>query len=271
MAAAYESQDQAAGPFQLQIPGNRLPQGKVIHLAVRSQNGRAEASALSDSIETATWPLARIVLRNGPGESEAVPAYSGSEASFVDAQTPDEPAKPEPSVIVARAPGEQKQKVALVRFRDLPPLEGIEKATIELTTVADENNLATMATLAASCNVCRDDWDTRLTTWSTVLPGRGWAENELDAGGKFISMATPRREVAARQVIAWDITRELQSMRDAGHNSLSVMIRVDYTGKYVANAGYQFYGSDWPDVKLRPRLNIIARTAAAEAPQLDSK
>ena len=43
-------------------------------------------------------------------------------------------------------------------------------------------------------------------------------------------------------------------------SSPDLMIRVDYTGKYVDGSGYNFFGVDNPDIELRPLLRIIRRS-----------
>jgi hypothetical protein len=142
----------------------------------------------------------------------------------------------------------------------LPPLEGVERATIELTTVADDHALAGPATLAVSCNACRGDWDLDTAAWAFASPGKPWNANELDAGGDFISMTIPRHVIGRQQAIVWDVTKVLQTAQAEKRDSLSLLVRVDNTGKYIAGKGYSFHGCDAAAVDFRPRLNVILRT-----------
>ena len=236
-----------------------LPEGKLLYFALKSAGADGAASPISNVATAATWPLTQLVLRNGPGLTEKVPEYAGSEATLLDAHKPDQAAPPSAALLSARAPGEEKQKVVLVRFKDLPKIGAIERATIELTTLADDNTLAGAATLAVSCNACRDDWDRRTAAWSFAAPGKPWEDRELDAGGKFLSFAQPSRVIGRQHTIAWDVTAALAAAQKEGRDTISLLVRVDNTGKYIAGKGYQFHGSDSPAVELRPKLTIIER------------
>ncbi len=234
-----------------------LPQGELLHLAARSFGNDGSASELSDSLLVATWPLSQVVLRNGPEESAEIPAYDGCESTMVDAHRPDEPVGARPAELTVRAPGEEKQKVILIRFSDLPALDGVESAVVELTTVEDENRLAGRPTLAVSCNACRADWVAPLVAWKSAGPGVPWEAAELDAGGRFASMAEPRQVIRRRHVISWDVTEAVRTGLERGDDSVSLLIRVDNTGKYIAGQGYRFHGNAADEVEARPRLRVI--------------
>jgi len=266
---AWEGLPGTTGTYAVEVSSrqqvllDRLPQGKILHLAVKSRDGKGRAGPLSNIVQVATSPLRRIVLRNGPALPDVAPAYCGNQSCYLDAQRPDSPAPRKPSVLLVRAqtPKEEKQKVILVRFADLPGMGDVESAALELTTdpsiARDAGSLEGPATLAVSCNAIRDDWDVQRATFVEVAPGNPWAPDELDAGGRFLAMARPEFTVAQRRTLSWDVTEEVRRAQREGRRSISLLVRVDYTGYYIAGQGYNFCGSDFPAEESRPRLCLI--------------
>ncbi|MHB9133349.1 MAG: FG-GAP repeat domain-containing protein [Armatimonadota bacterium] len=245
------------------IPG--LPTEKYIYFALRSFNANKEASAISNCMETVTAPLKRIVLRNGPEGPFGSWAYAGTAACYLDASKPTQMCPQQPSALEVRAqaPGGDKQKVALIRFIDLPQLATVERAVLELTTdptlQVDANQLQNVAALPISCNNIRDDWDAATATFTEAAAGKLWALNELDAGGTFLSKAPPVWTVQPRRTLRWDVTEAVRTAQRDGRNTISLLLRVDYTGKYIGGQGYKFCGPEWPAVDLRPRLVLVAK------------
>ena len=195
----------------------------------------------------------------------AVPAGAivrTAEACCMDASKPDEPAPRNPSKLEVRTlmpRGQQKQRMILIRFTDLPQLTHWERATLELTTDPSVGRypLQGPADCDISCSVIRADWDAEKATFAEAAPGQPWAPGELDAGGTFLSMAEAIHTVQPRQTVVWDVTRAVREAQQAGQPSISLLIRAEYTGKYVAGAGYSFYGPAASQVEFRPRLCLL--------------
>ena len=200
------------------------------------------------------------------GVTNVVTAPTGTivrtaEACTVDASqpaqsTPRQPAKLEVRTLTPRSP--QKQKMILLRFTDLPQLAGLERVTLELTTDAKSTRYPVQAGPGCdlSCSTIRDDWDAATATFAEAAPGKLWASGELDAGGTFLSMAEPVNTVKAVQTVVWDVTPAVREALQAGRATISLLIRAEYTGKYVAGAGYNFCGPAVAQAEYRPRLVV---------------
>ena len=137
----------------------------------------------------------------------------------------------------------------MVHFGKLP-LAPVEHAELVLSTAG------AMATMM-SCNAIGDDIDPATTTWNHSRAGVNWANDELDRGGEFQSFATPMFLAGPDTRVAWDVTKAVSRARKAGRDSLTFLIRVDYTGHYVAGAGKVFIGTSALNVEQRPRLILI--------------
>jgi hypothetical protein len=72
-------------------------------------------------------------------------------------------------------------------------------------------------------------------------------------------MAKPQFTIRERHRVTWDVTDAVRAAQNAGRNAISLLLRVDYTGHYIAGQGYKFCGPDWPAPALRPRLCLITR------------
>lgn len=241
----------ASGPAQA-VRINDFVDARPLFVAVKLRNDKSEASELSGVAETVTPPLRRVVVTDG-------------QACFLDGQTPNAPALHKPSVLIAKAqiPGGEKQKVILLRFTDLPKAGPVERATLELTTdpsIQENPQLwQGMATLAVSCNVIRDDWDADRATFAEAAPGKPWPAGELDGGGLFLSYADLDFTVRPRRTLRFDVTEAVRAARKDGRGTVSLLVRVDHTGPYVAGQGYRFCGPGFPEPKLRPRLSVTTR------------
>ena len=138
-----------------------------------------------------------------------MPAYGGSEACYVDAVTPGQPTKKHQSRLEVRTliPGSPyKEKLILVRFRDIPRGGAVERAMLELTTDPQFDTRYALRPMAmdveTSCSVFRDDWDAAKATFLEAAPGKPWAEGELAAGGTFLSKAPPEVVQKERRKLA---------------------------------------------------------------------
>src|ERR1051325_8555432 len=141
-----------------------------------------------------------------------------------------------PNLLIARAPTPhpkrpneiiEKQKVILLRFKEIPKTAAIERAFIELTVPEDPVYLQGPATLAMSCNAIRNDWDAATATWNAAAAGNPWAGNELDAGGIFLSMTKPQSDVVERRRLRWDVTQAVSAAQKANRDSVSLLLRAD--------------------------------------------
>jgi hypothetical protein len=230
-----------------------LPSGEEINVAVKSLNAKREYSSLSQSAPVATAPLSTLVLRNGPQDGASTPAYEGTEATTLDGTKPDAATKP--GVLTAKAVSAGKYQMVALRFKDLPKVNGLQRAVLELATGGGD-----AFTLPISCNVIDNDWDAATATKNAPAPGKAWGKNELVGGGEFLSNAQTEFTREPRRTLHWDVTAAIRDAQAANRNEISLLIRVDYTGKYINGSGYSFSGVDDPNVELRPRLRIVSRS-----------
>ncbi len=237
----------------------RLPAGARLCFAVKSRNTAGEQSALSNCVETVTPPLRRIVLRNGPQGPDGLLAYQGCQACYLDARKPAEVMPGEVLEVYARGTKESNPRVILLRFRDLPVLDNLQRATVSLTTPCDPNLLQAPHWPSVSGYAFRDDWEAATATYDTAAPGRAWAGNELTSGGTFLAHHQPLWTVEPQHTLTWDVTAAAREALREGHNTLSLLLRVDYAGPYIAELGYRLCGASHPDVNARPRLTLIGR------------
>lgn len=242
---------------------SKLPAGKILYLAVKSANKDGILSGISPSLVVATAPLQQIVLRNGPAAGTSAPEYTGTEAvKLVATPTPASPAtSPAGSILEVRAQDSNNAKgqesVILIRFHDLPKLGEVERATLELT--AEPTDAPASATqLAVSCNSFNKPWDLASATWALAKAGSPWAEKELERGGTCRSFLNPVFTVQTPRR-TWDVTEAVRQAQAAGEQQISLLVRVDYTGHYVAGQGLRFCGPDWKDVANRPKLVLATK------------
>ncbi|MCG3149344.1 MAG: hypothetical protein PCFJNLEI_02804 [Verrucomicrobiae bacterium] len=236
-----------------------LPAGKEVRIAVKSSTATGEISPLSDTATAVAAPRRRIVLQNGP-------AYAGTEACYVEATKPTQRPPKQPAKLEARTMTRStssvspKQKMILIRFRDLPRLARLDRATLELSTDPKLERYPIMGSggeMEISCSLIRDEWDAATATFAEAATGKPWAAGELDAGGVLLAKAPPILEVRQHQTLTWDVTRAVQEALQAGRTSVSLLVRAEYTGKYSCGSGYNFCGPDWPQAEYRPRLCLV--------------
>ena len=257
----YTVADGAAQTARLPWP----PGAQIVSAALKSANARGDFSGISNWASAAAPPLKRVVLRNGPAGPWETPAYSATQACFLDAGRPSQPAGKALSKLEVRTTSAERalrQKLILIRFKDLPRLAALEHATLELTTdpqFRDKPQLEVMSSVDVTCSVIRDDWDAATATYAQAAPGKPWAARELDTGGKFVSAAERHSMVQQRLTFRWDITQAVRDALKEGRTSVSLLIRAEHTGPYCNSMGYVFCGPDWPQVERRPRLCIVAK------------
>ena len=241
-----------------------VPVGKQVTMALRLTNANGETSPLSNALVAAALPLRRIVLRNGPEVLPGMLAYNGMQACTLDAGSAPQSGTPGLPKLEVRAmvpKSANKQKLILLRFTDLPRLANLEQATLEMTTDPKLERFPLLAegVVDISCSAIRDDWDAATVTYAQAALGKPWAPNELDAGGEFLSKAPPINQVLPRLTLTWDVTRAVREALQAGRTSVSLLIRAENTGKYVAGDGYNFCGPTWAQVESRPRLCLVSK------------
>lgn len=209
--------------------------------------GQAEGSPRSPAAPPVAAPPNGIVLRNGPADGDRTPAYSNCIATTLDAARPDtNDVNGAALKVLALIPNGEKQKVALVRFGGLPPTP-MNRA--ELALYAPGPMTAMM-----SCNAVDGSGDFLQATWSRAPSGKAWEADALDRGGVFQSFAWPVFQAAPVVRVAWDVTPAVREALKAGRDSVSFVIRLDYTGHYVAGAGKAFFGNGDKNPTYRPQL-----------------
>lgn len=249
---------QADAAFSVTLP--QLPNGTILNLALKSVGDNASTSGISDSTTAAAPPWKLVAFRNGPAGSIVTPEYSGTEAVKLVAE-PGAGTTPPASdpILEVRAQDSNRQKgqesVILIRFKDLPKLGKVQRATLELTVEPGPTPTA-MSQLAISCNSFSKSWEPATATWAQAKAGSPWAREELERGGTcraFLApvfmVQTPRR--------TWDVTSAVQQAQSQGENQINLLVRVDYTGHYVAGQGMRFCGPNWQDVGSRPKLVLV--------------
>jgi len=240
----------------------RLPAGKTVFLAVKSLNKKEELSPLSDVTQSVIPPLKEIVLRNGAQGGEGVPAYSGNETCWLDGSQPKSvtPRNTSGLYILGNA---EKPKVVLVRFKDLPKLPSLENATLEFTSdVSVQQNRTVLQVIEyrlPSCYAIRDDWDVARATFAEAALGKPWDANELTRGGTFVSMLQPNFTVGERKKFRFDVTEAVRAAQKEGKTAISLLLRVDCTGR-TNNSNYDgLCGSQFPIEELRPKLRLVVK------------
>lgn len=248
-----------------------VSEGRTIWIAIKSLNAAQEVSPISDAVRAAAHPLRLIVLRNGPAATESFPEYSANEGTYLDAQKPAEAAPRERSLLWVRAPVanlgfnrskeiSDQEKVVLVRFKNLPQAGELERAELELSTdplLQDSPNLLQgVAQLPVSVYAVRGDWDAATATYQQAAPGRDWRQGDLNGSGLFLSKAKPQFTVEQRRRLVWNVTGAVRAARQKGQAEFSLLVRIDYTGKYVSGQGYKFCGPQRPAPEFRPRLTL---------------
>ena len=227
-----------------------LPPGKNITLAIKSLDVSNRVSGISQLARLVTPPLKEIVLRNGPADGTTMPAYSNCWAVTLDAAKPDTvDANRATLKVFAQIPKGEKQKVMVVHFGKMP-LPQVERAELVLYT---SGAMATMM----SCNAIGDEVAPTTATWNHSTAGVNWPNDELNQGGDFQSFAAPMFVAGPDTRVAWDVTKAVNRVRKAGLDSVTFLIRVDYTGHYVAGEGKVFVGTSALNVEQRPRLILI--------------
>ena len=190
------------------------------------------------------------MLRNGPADGTTMPAYSNCWAVTLDAAKPDTvDANRATLKVFAQIPKGEKQKVMVVHFGKMP-LPQVERAELVLYT---SGAMATMM----SCNAIGDEVAPTTATWNHSTAGVNWPNDELNQGGDFQSFAAPMFVAGPDTRVAWDVTKAVNRVRKAGLDSVTFLIRVDYTGHYVAGEGKVFVGTSALNVEQRPRLILI--------------
>lgn len=240
-----------------------LPAGRSIHVAIKSTDTTGRSSGLSNELEVASFPLKRTILRNGPERFEGEPAYDSCVAVDLIATPPAEQVSTEPETLRVRSRDSNAVKgsesVILLRFGKLPALGKVESATLEMT-LAPSPRPAAMTTLAVSCNAFHGGWDPQTATWTSQQNDQQWKPRELERGGTCQSFVNPVFTVDNRRR-TWDVSEVLRDAQRTGATEVNLLVRVDYTGHYVAGQGLVFCGPAWKAVDERPKLVLTTRVA----------
>lgn len=198
-------------------------------------------SAVVSNKETAV-SVRQLVLCNGP-------AYSNGVAATLDADMPDAVDVNGPDLkVFARAPKGDKLKSALIRFGGLPR-EPVAKAELVLHGPGPFVHMM-------SCNAFDEKGDFTAVSWNKSPSASPWPADKLQRGGAFQSFAKPVFQSGARAPISWDVTSAVREAQKAGRDAVCFLIRLDYTGPYVAGAGCVFAGAGAKEVATRPRLAL---------------
>lgn len=230
--------------------------GKQVRFAVKSFNAAGEASEISDAAESVAAPAQQVDLRNGSAAPGGV-EYNGNEAVTLDGSKPSVAGGLGPALQIESQ--EKTAKVVLLRFRDLPALKNLSKATLTLTTrLRGESLMYNAITVPMSCNALGDEWLSDKATWQEAAPGLAWKPQELNNGGSFLSFAQPVYELQPRQFVHWDVTEAVKQAAREGKTGVSLLVRMDYTGPYLAGRGYDFEGAKSPFVAYRPTLTLVS-------------
>jgi hypothetical protein len=231
--------------------------GKRVYLAVKSLNAKGEYSGISDAVSSYALPLRQWVLRDGLARDGGA-EYAGNSAVTLDAAKPEQPPAAPTSLQVLS--DDKNPKAILLRFNELPDVKNLAEARLTLTTqLLPEDLIYRPVAIAISCNAIRDDWVADKANWKEAAPGVPWKEKELEEGGEFLTMPETFFALQPRQKVEWDVTEAVKKARQQGRNSISLLIRADYTGHYFKGYGYDFEGPQSPLAAYRPELTLIEK------------
>ena len=237
-----------------------LPTGKEVEVAVKALDDKDLASGLVSLGRVTVPATTQVVLRNGPAASSQMPEFAGTQAATLDAKKPGETIAAGESFEVRSQmppPNGEKQRLALVRFSDLPKMK-IGKAVLQLQPHQQSlgQNVISFGpvTFAMTAQSFRDNWDPATVNWSQLKADGSTTDSQLDAKGTFQSYLKPVFLVAKSPLVEFDVTQALQEAQREGKSSVTLMLRVPYTGHYAAGVGYKFHGPESPQVEARPRL-----------------
>jgi hypothetical protein len=109
-------------------------------------------------------------------------------------------------------------------------------------------------TFAMTAQSYSGNWDPAAVNWSQLNADGPKTDSQLDEKGTFQSYLQPVFQVLKSPLVEFDVTQALQEAQREGKSSVTLMLRVPYTGHYAAGVGYQFHGPESPQVEARPRL-----------------
>ena len=237
-----------------------LPADKEVEVAVKALDDKGLASGLVSLGRVTVPATTQVVLRNGPAASAQMPKFAGTEAVTLDANKPGETIAGG-EIFEVRSqmppPNGEKQRLALVRFSDLPKMK-VGKALLQLHPHPQslEQNVISFGpvTFAMTAQSYSGNWDPAAVNWSQLNADGPKTDSQLDEKGTFQSYLQPVFQVLKSPLVEFDVTQALQEAQREGKSSVTLMLRVPYTGHYAAGVGYQFHGPESPQVEARPRL-----------------
>ncbi len=185
-------------------------------------------------------------------------------AGALDAAAPEKADGEPPRVLEVRAPsggwGQKPgvdQKMALLRFNGLP-VDAFKRAELALRVdrraQASPTSWIGPSDFLLSANVVGGDWEAETVCWAAPRTGDHWPDGLLDRGGDFIAFAAAIRDVQPATTMRWDVTKAVRAAQAEGRDSLDLLVRLDYTGHYVAGEGFVFCGPGWDALEDRPHL-----------------
>lgn len=237
-----------------------LPSGTEISVAVKSRNSAGNLSAISAVTTAPTAPLRRVVLRNGPASEDGTTAYQGVKVACLDGRTVDQVMPKDVLEVYSRNGKNPDARMILLRFRDLPAMGNLERATLALTTPDEPEKLQGVNRWATvACYAVGDGWDPATATYNHAKTGKPWGKDELEQSGVFQSHAAGTWTVDLRQTRTWDVTAAVRDALKAGSKELNLLLRVDYSGAYGNGQGYRLLGTEKTDPKYGPRLELLTK------------
>jgi hypothetical protein len=172
-------------------------------------------------------------------------------------QSPEKPADHKGNTVEVNAPGRDGHRVVLVRFQDLPQVKNLKQATLELT-LPPTDTVYHPPTCDVSCLNFRPDWIAAEASYQFAAANMPWEAEALTGGERVLSRAPFDPILARKPELRWDVSDAVRRAQEKSERTIDLLIRVDDTGHYVSGRGYTFCDASHPDVKLRPRLRVIA-------------
>jgi hypothetical protein len=238
-----------------------------LYAAVKSTTAAGYASSASAHIDFIPAPANVLLLANGLPDGGGKP-YAGCTSVTLIQGKQGELTAPAPQTLGVMPPSANLSTgkpfantwVTLVRF-DALPKSPVASASLRLTVTQGEKDIRVDGAPNISCSQIDIPASATLTdaTWQNSQPGTPWPENHLIQGGKFHSFGNvPSAVMATGATHRWDVTHAVNAAIAQGKSSVTLLLRLDYTGHYTGG-GITFHAPDAKALAARPALELVLK------------
>ncbi len=234
-----------------------------VYSSVKSINAVGHASSASRMLDFVPAPASVLTLANGVPESSGKP-YAGNTAVVLAQGKQGEEAAPPPQTISIAGPSANFSTgmpaanawCTVIRFDALPktPVSG---ATLRLTALDADYAVRLDNAETMSCNQIDIPVDFAAANWQQSAPGTPWPQDYILKSGKFIAFGNgPSAVMSSGPVLRWDVTQAVNHAIAQGKPSVTLLLRLDYTGHY-SGGHYRFHAPDAKNISTRPALELV--------------